>query len=222
MRCSAALPLFAGEGASGARLMRVVSRTGFKGSADERQRRAACWPAFPADSRAEPDPRADSAGDGHARDRSSRTAVSEIGPARPRKDQGRLQDRQPCLHLPDVGDGRLGGRARQSVFTGRLRSHVRDGTFRHPVEEYGGKTALAARIHRLRLARWRRPAAYREPAARGCGPFDQSGLRRAQRDFNRGDFEDRRSPQGDRRSGPSRFAPGRHCFWARLRGLPSR
>ena len=103
---------------------------------------------------------------------------------------------------PTSGTGAWEAALTNTAFLGRLRSHVS----RQDISRRSGRTwrkhlRAAAGIHRLRLARRRRCRAHREPAARGYRPFDQGGLRRAQRDFDRGDLPYRRSPQGDRRGG---------------------
>ena len=73
-----------------------------------------------------------------------------------------------------------------------------------------------------RLAAWRRSRAGRGDARRGPRPSDQGGLRRPQRDLDRGHLAHRRGPPRDRPRRPPGPVHGRHDLLARLDRLSPR
>src|SRR4051812_25312090 len=168
--------------------------------------------------------------DERARSRAPRAGRTDDRPPRARIRRARrrgaraaargLRDLGPGRRLSVVGDGRVGGGARQHALARRPRARLRDGPLRDALARAGGEARPRRRLRARRLAPRRRPRRRRRAAGRRR--LDPRGVRRPQRDLDRRGEPRRRRARGDGRRGVGRAAARRHDLLARVARLPPR
>src|SRR3954469_15774763 len=168
--------------------------------------------------------------DERARSRAPRAGRTDDRPPRARIRRARrrgaraaargLRDLGPGRRLSVVGDGRVGGGARQHALARRPRARLRDGPLRDALARARGEARPRRRLRARRLARRRRPRRRRRAAGRRR--LDPRGVRRAQRDLDRRGEPRRRRARGDGPRGVGRAAARRHDLLARVARVPPR
>ena len=128
----------------------------------------------------------------------------------------------PVIIYPASGTGAWEAALCQHDVARRQGADVRDRPLRLAVEVDGGEARASAGIHRVGLARRRRPRKDRGAAQGRQGARDQGGVRGAQRDLDRLRDADQRGAPRDRCGRASGAADGRHHLVARLDRLPAR
>src|SRR3954454_9166482 len=168
--------------------------------------------------------------DERARSRAPRAGRTDDRPPRARIRRARrrgaraaargLRDFGPGRRLSVVGDGRVGGGARQHALARRPRARLRDGPLRDALARAGGEARPRRRLRARRLAPRSRPRRRRRAAGRRR--LDPRGVRRAPRDLDRRGEPRRRRARGDGRRGVGRAAARRHDLLARVARVPPR
>ena len=186
-----------------------------------RNQPSAYRPPFPADPRADQRARPGLAGDRVSDDRPSRPGVRRARQG-DRRRHAVFQTEGTVVIYPSSGTGAWEAALVNTLSPGDRVLMFETGHFATLWRQMATRLGLEVEFV---PGDWRHgvdPALVDEKLDRRPRAPDQGGLRRAQRDLDRGHQPHRRDPRGDRRGAPPGAVDGRHDLLARLDRLPAR